>query len=113
MPQAKAGMALLAANIARISPETNKDWRVTVEPLRDAHGAEDFIGARLRRTLDAQRFYTIMAVVLRGDPPPTSGHTSRPRTGVSEWLWMPGSPRCRHAADRSAREKRSPGPSSS
>jgi putative ABC transport system permease protein len=36
LPQAEADMALLAANIARISPDTNKDWGVTVEPLRDA-----------------------------------------------------------------------------
>src|SRR5208283_2654184 len=34
--QAEADMAILAADIARISPETNKDWGVTVEPLRDA-----------------------------------------------------------------------------
>lgn len=34
--QARAGMAPLAASIARISPETNKDWTITVEPLREA-----------------------------------------------------------------------------
>ncbi len=38
---AKAGMAVVAENIARISPETNKDWGVTIEPLRDALADRD------------------------------------------------------------------------
>jgi len=42
--QAGAGMAVVAQNIARISPETNKDWGVTIEPLRQA-----LIGRELRR----------------------------------------------------------------
>src|SRR6185295_16271673 len=43
--QAGAGMAVVAQNIARISPETNKDWGVTIEPLRQA-----LIGRELRVT---------------------------------------------------------------
>jgi predicted permease len=38
---AKAGMGVVAENIARISPETNKDWGVTIEPLRDALSDRD------------------------------------------------------------------------
>jgi len=34
--QANADMAVVAAGIARISPDTNKDWGVTIEPLRQA-----------------------------------------------------------------------------
>jgi putative ABC transport system permease protein len=36
LARADAGMQLVAANIARISPETNKDWGITIEPLRQA-----------------------------------------------------------------------------
>lgn len=36
LARADAGMRLVAANIARISPETNKDWGITIEPLRQA-----------------------------------------------------------------------------
>jgi len=35
LSQANAGMGVVAENIARISPETNKDWGITIEPLRD------------------------------------------------------------------------------
>src|SRR5262245_54198317 len=34
--QARADMDIVAQNIARISPATNKDWGVTIEPLRNA-----------------------------------------------------------------------------
>ena len=34
--QARGDMAGVADRIARVSPDTNKDWRVTIEPLRDA-----------------------------------------------------------------------------
>ena len=34
--QARSDMAVVAGNIARIAPETNKNWTVTIEPLRDA-----------------------------------------------------------------------------
>ncbi|HTM27290.1 MAG TPA: ABC transporter permease [Vicinamibacterales bacterium] len=43
--QASAEMAGVAAGIARISPDTNKDWGVTIEPLRNA-----VVGADLRAT---------------------------------------------------------------
>src|SRR5260370_6410749 len=36
LDSAKAGMGVVAENIARISPATNKDWGITIEPLRDA-----------------------------------------------------------------------------
>jgi putative ABC transport system permease protein len=36
LEQARAGMNLVADQIAQASPETNKGWTVTVEPLRDA-----------------------------------------------------------------------------
>jgi putative ABC transport system permease protein len=36
LEQAKAGMTVVASNIARIAPETNKDWTVTLESLREA-----------------------------------------------------------------------------
>src|SRR5882762_7890905 len=38
---AESGMGVVAENIARISPETNKDWGVTIEPLRDALADRD------------------------------------------------------------------------
>jgi putative ABC transport system permease protein len=34
--QARSDMDVVAQDIARISPETNKGWRVTIEPLRNA-----------------------------------------------------------------------------
>jgi putative ABC transport system permease protein len=34
--QARGDMDLVAQNIARLAPETNKNWTVTIEPLRDA-----------------------------------------------------------------------------
>ncbi|SPF55485.1 conserved membrane hypothetical protein [Candidatus Sulfopaludibacter sp. SbA4] len=34
--QARAAMAPIAGHIAEIAPDTNKDWGITVEPLRDA-----------------------------------------------------------------------------
>jgi putative ABC transport system permease protein len=43
--QADAAMAGLAAGIARISPETNQDWGIQVEPLREA-----VVGGDLRST---------------------------------------------------------------
>jgi len=43
--QASAGMAPIAENIARIAPDTNKDWGITVEPLRQA-----LVGRDLRIT---------------------------------------------------------------
>jgi predicted permease len=36
LSHASAGMGVIAENIARISPETNKDWGITIEPLRGA-----------------------------------------------------------------------------
>jgi putative ABC transport system permease protein len=43
--QARSDMAVVAANIARIAPDTNKDWTVTIDPLRDA-----IVGGDLRST---------------------------------------------------------------
>jgi putative ABC transport system permease protein len=43
--QARASMAGVAAGIAQISPETNKDWGVTIEPLR-----ESMVGTEVRAT---------------------------------------------------------------
>ncbi len=43
--QARAGMNLVAAGIARIAPDANKDWTVTVEPLR-----QGIVGPELRVT---------------------------------------------------------------
>jgi predicted permease len=34
--QARTDMDVVAENIARVAPETNKNWTVTIEPLRDA-----------------------------------------------------------------------------
>ena len=45
MQHADADMAVLASNIARLSPETNKGWGVTVDPLRDA-----LIGGDVQKT---------------------------------------------------------------
>jgi len=45
VPQVEASMAVIARNIGRISPDTNKDWGVTVEPLHQA-----LIGQDLRVT---------------------------------------------------------------
>ena len=45
LEQARADMASVAAGIARISPETNKDWGVTIDPLR-----RSMIGTDLRST---------------------------------------------------------------
>jgi putative ABC transport system permease protein len=45
LDQARAGMAPVAANIARSSPETNKDWTINIEPLRQA-----IVGRELRVT---------------------------------------------------------------
>ena len=42
---ARADMNVVASNIARIAPETNKNWTVTVEPLRDG-----LVGSELRST---------------------------------------------------------------
>ena len=39
--QASAGMAPIAENIARIAPDTNKGWSITVEPLRQALVGQD------------------------------------------------------------------------
>jgi len=39
--QARAGMAPIAENIARIAPDTNKGWGITVEPLRQALVGQD------------------------------------------------------------------------
>jgi putative ABC transport system permease protein len=43
--QARSAMAVIAAQIAQISPATNKDWSVTIDPLR-----ESIVGAELRTT---------------------------------------------------------------
>ncbi len=43
--QARAAMKVVAENIARVSPETNKDWTITVAPLREA-----LVGRELRVT---------------------------------------------------------------
>ncbi len=43
--QARAGMEVIANNIAQLSPETNKGWSVTIWPLRQAT-----IGEELRTT---------------------------------------------------------------
>ena len=43
--QARGNMNVVAADIARLSPETNKDWTVTIEPLREA-----LVGGELRIT---------------------------------------------------------------
>jgi predicted permease len=43
--QARAAMDAIAVRIAEISPETNKGWTVTVDPLR-----ESLVGAELRTT---------------------------------------------------------------
>ena len=43
--QAQADMAAVADRIAVVSPETNKGWGVTIEPLRDA-----IVGPELRTT---------------------------------------------------------------
>jgi predicted permease len=45
LERASAGMAVVAAGIARTSPETNRNWGVTVEPLRQA-----LVGRTLRIT---------------------------------------------------------------
>ncbi len=39
--EARADMAGVAANIARLSPATNKGWGVTIQPLRDALMGDD------------------------------------------------------------------------
>jgi putative ABC transport system permease protein len=36
LEQAQAGMNLVADDLARISPDTNKDWGITIDPLRSA-----------------------------------------------------------------------------
>ncbi len=36
LEQSRADMGLVAEQIARVSPETNKDWTVTIDPLHDA-----------------------------------------------------------------------------
>ena len=43
--QARSDMALVADGIARIAPDTNKNWTVTIEPLRDA-----IVGGEVRST---------------------------------------------------------------
>ena len=43
--QARSAMAVIAAQIAGISPATNKDWGITIDPLR-----ESIVGAELRTT---------------------------------------------------------------
>ena len=43
--QARADMGLVAQNISFLSPETNKDWSVTIEPLHEA-----IVGDELRLT---------------------------------------------------------------
>jgi putative ABC transport system permease protein len=42
---ARGNMSLVASDIARLSPDTNKDWTVTIEPLREA-----LVGSELRTT---------------------------------------------------------------
>jgi putative ABC transport system permease protein len=42
---ARADIAVVANNIAQIAPDTNKNWTVTIEPLRDG-----LVGAELRST---------------------------------------------------------------
>jgi putative ABC transport system permease protein len=43
--QARSAMGVIAARVAEISPATNKDWGVTIDPLR-----ESIVGAELRTT---------------------------------------------------------------
>jgi putative ABC transport system permease protein len=43
--QARSAMALIAAQIAQVSPDTNKDWGITIDPLR-----ESIVGPELRTT---------------------------------------------------------------
>jgi len=43
--QARSDMAQVADGIARIAPDTNKNWTVTIEPLRDA-----IVGGEVRTT---------------------------------------------------------------
>lgn len=43
--QARADMKVIAENIARVAPDTNKGWGIAVNPLR-----EDLVGADLRTT---------------------------------------------------------------
>jgi putative ABC transport system permease protein len=45
LDQARTDMGGVADQIARIAPDTNRDWGVTIEPLRDA-----IVGADLRTT---------------------------------------------------------------
>jgi putative ABC transport system permease protein len=45
LEQARTDMGRVADQIARIAPDTNKDWGVTIEPLHDA-----IVGADLRTT---------------------------------------------------------------
>src|SRR5207249_1652133 len=45
LDQAKTDMGGVADEIARVAPDTNKDWGVTIEPLRDA-----IVGSDLRTT---------------------------------------------------------------
>ena len=45
LDQARAGMQPIAENIARIAPDTNKGWGITIEPLRQA-----LVGRELRVT---------------------------------------------------------------
>jgi putative ABC transport system permease protein len=43
LEQARADMSVIAADIARLSPETNKGWGVTIEPLRQALVAPELL----------------------------------------------------------------------
>jgi putative ABC transport system permease protein len=45
LAQAKSGMGAIAAHIAQIAPESNRNWGITVEPLRQA-----IVGKELRET---------------------------------------------------------------
>src|SRR5205823_7342371 len=45
LEQARTDMGGVADQIARIAPDTNKDWGVTIEPLHEA-----IVGAELRTT---------------------------------------------------------------
>ena len=45
LSQADAGMQVVAQNIARVSPGTNKGWGITLAPLREA-----LVGRELRTT---------------------------------------------------------------
>src|SRR4051812_1875910 len=59
LTEARADMAGVAANIARISPSTNKGWGVTIQPLREA-----LMGADRRQTSLVLGVLVVLLVVM-------------------------------------------------